>query len=644
MKKLLLTLFTLIALSCYAQDLRLGKVSRAELEQKVHPTEPDAAAAILFKKGKTNFVLDMDGYWSMVTEVECRIKIYNKEGYKYATDKLVYYTGGKTVKAFYSDAVTYNLENGEVEKTKLKGDGEFKEKVEENYNQKTITMPNVKEGSVIEYKYTISTPYFTVFKDWYFQYDIPANFVSYEVAVPLYFVYNRFMSGYVKVDQSKTDVRMGVGGRFNESVVTFTAKDVKAIKDEDYVNNIKNYTSILMHELASTNFPSGKEEYATDWPSVVKRIYDDKDFGKELEYTSYFKNDLPALTIGKTQEEKADILFSYVKARMNWNGETSYYCEKGVKKAYEDKTGNAAEINLMLTAMLREAGINAHPVLVSTRANGVALFPNRAAYNYVVAAIERGKDIILLDATSKNTAPNILPVRALNWVGRMIRKDGSSLEIDLVPKINSKEIVNMAAAIQADGSVSGKIRKQYHDHYAYVFREKYSGVNTESMASKLEQQYKGVEVSDYKMPDDKDVAKPVTEEYSFTHTTISEVIGDKIYINPMLFFTAAETPFKKETREYPIDFTFPHQDKYMLNITIPDGYTVESLPKPIALAMEEKIGTFKYNIAIKGNVIQAGIVFEINYANVSQDYYTTLRDFYQKMIEKQNEKIVLKKV
>jgi hypothetical protein len=65
-------------------------------------------------------------------------------------------------------------------------------------------------------------------------------------------------------------------------------------------------------------------------------------------------------------------------------------CNEGVKKAYKDKTGNVAEINLMLTAMLRYAGLNANPVLVSTRSNGIAIFPNRTAFNYVIAAVENG--------------------------------------------------------------------------------------------------------------------------------------------------------------------------------------------------------------------------------------------------------------
>jgi hypothetical protein len=644
MKKLLPVMLLLLSITCFGQDFRQGKVSRAELEQKFHPADTSAPAAILYKKGQTYFTLDIDGYWTMVTDVEYRIKIYKKEGYKYATDKLTYYTGGKTVKAFYSEASTYNLVNGEIERTKLKGDGEFKEKVEENYSQRTITLPNVKEGSVIEYKYTIVTPYTTVFRDWFFQYGIPANFVSYEIAIPLYFNYNRVLSGYVKVDQTEPKVRIGQGGRFNESVITFSAKDIKAIREENYVNNLKNYTSILMHELASTHFPSGTEEYATTWESVTKRIYDDDDFGKELRQASYFKDDLALLPLKQgTQAEKADMIVRFVRSRMNWDGEASYYCTKGVRKAYEDKTGNSAEINLMLTAMLREAGLPANPVLVSTRSNGVAMFPNRAAYNYVVAGIENGKEVILVDATSKYSPAGILPLRALNWEGRMIRSDGSSLKIDLMPDKASRDITSITATIGADGTVSGRAREQHYDYYGYIFREKNAGLAAESHVEKKEKKFGNIEITDYSVENVNDLSKPASENYSFVHTGSAEVVGDKLYLDPMLFFTMGQNPFTKETREYPVDFGFPYQDRYVFTLTLPEGYEVDHLPKPVAINMEENIGSFKFNSASKGNVIQLGISLEINFANVSQSYYATLRDFFAKVVEKQNEKIVLQK-
>lgn len=640
--KLCSILLFLSGFSATAQDFRLGKVSKEELLQKVHPTDTSASAAYLFKRGKTYFRVN-DRFF-MVTEVECRIKIYKKEGYEYATQEMPYYTGGKTVKLNFSDAYTYNLVGGEIVKTKLKSDGEFNEEVSDNYSVKKITMPNVKAGSVIEFKYEITTPYFQVFPDWYFQYPIPANNIWYEVSLPNYFMYNTYLSGYIDIERTPLVSRTGQNS-IPETMVTYSAKNVKALKDESYVNNIDNYLSILKHELASVSIPGRSvERFSTDWITVAKTIKDDEDFGKQLTVSKYFENDLNGLlTPGLTPLQKTEVIFNFVKERMNWNQKNGYYSHSGVKKAYEAKIGNAGDINLMLTAMLRYAKLDANPVLVSTRSNGVALFPSLTAYNYVICSVKINNDVILLDATSKNALPNVLPIRTLNWQGRLLHSNGSTSEVDLMPVKSSKEVINISASIDNEGKITGKLRDQYFDSYAYLFRENYGSVNKESYVENLEKKYNGIVINEYSVTNDKDLTKPLIESFDFEHNSVSDVIGNKIYISPMLFLTRTESPFKAEKREYPIDFVFPTQDKYIISITIPEGYQVESLPKALSIGMAENIGSFKYNIQATGNQIQLSAQYEMNYPHVSQEYYQIIKDFYQKMIEKQNEKIVLTK-
>lgn len=648
MKKNILTLcLFLLAFSAFGQKYELGKVTINELKETVHPKDTGAVAAILFKNGKTYFDFDPEGYWILITEVETKIKIYKKEGYGYANAEIPYYSGGKKVRLYFDDAVTYNLVGDKIEKTKLKSDGEFSEKINEDYSYKKIAMPNVKEGSIIEYKYTLKTPYFTAFSDWYFQFPIPANHVEYRVTIPEFFNYNTFMKGYLSVTQATPVTAPRVGKNFNELRTFYSMENVKALKEESYVNNMENYTSMLQFELASTNFPDdGLKSFATDWESVAKTIYNYKDFGDELNYKSYFEKDLdPLLKQAASRDERIKLIFNYVKSRMNWNEKNGYSCNVGVKKAYNEKVGNAAEINLMLTAMLRYAEIKANPVLVSTRSNGIALYPNRTAYNYVVAAVELdNKEFILLDATTKNALPNILPFRALNWTGRMIREDRTSTEVDLMPKINSKEIINVIASVDAEGKITGKVRENYFDYNAYAFREHYLTMSKDKYLEQMEKRYNGIEIGEYATTNDNDLSKPMIENYSFTHSNVVEHIGSKVYFSPMLHFTKTENPFKEDKREYPIDFTYPYQDKYSFAITIPDGYEIESLPQPISISMEQNIGTFKYNISNTGKQIQVTVSLDINYSNIPPDYYDTLKNFYKQMIDKQNEKVVLKKV
>ena len=651
-----------------AQDFKLGKVSMQELQEKMHPKDSTAVAAILFEKGNVDFEYNEDDGFVMITEVTTRIKIYKKEGYEWANKAMRYYTGGMSNESIiFSDAVTYNLVDGKIEKTKLKSDGLFDEEINKYWGQKKITMPNIKVGSVIEYKYLIKSVRYAELTEWSFQSNIPVNFSEFITHIPEYFVYNPNFKGYIspKISSEKNNkaisyshkqkVNKGIGLatassieklEFSETNTTYLAENLPAMKAEAFVNNINNYRTSISHELSIIKFPNQPyKTFSSDWNSVAKTIYDYDDFGIELNKTGYFEEDLKAVMTGLTSsEEKISAVFNFVKTNIKWNDYYGYSCIDGVKKAYKDKTGNVAEINLMLTAMLRHVGLTANPVLVSTRSNGIALFPNRTAFNYVIAAVETPNGFVLLDASDKFSTPNILPFRALNWIGRLIRKDGTSEEVDLMPKVTSNDVVTMNYEVDANGLVSGKLRRQRTDYNAMEFRKNIDDVKEESYLEKLENDNDKIEINGYSRTNEKELKLPVIENFSYAGSNFSEIIGGKIYVSPMLFYTDSENPFKQENREYPIDYGYPFMDKYAINIQIPDGYKVETLPAATILSMEDNLGSFKFMTSLSGNIIQMSVMYQINEPIISSDNYSMLKEFYQKMIEKQNEKIVLIKV
>jgi hypothetical protein len=663
-------IFTFFYSNTNAQEFKLGKVSVAELEEKEHPKDPSAVAAILFKKGEAKIEYSETSGFQFTTVVKTRIKIYKKEGYSWANQEVGYYLDSSyDENVSFSDAYTYNLVNGKIEKTKLKSDGEFIEKVNKFWGRKKITMPNVKEGSVIEFEYSLKSGLIGSLRDWYFQTSIPVNFSEYKTYIPEYYTYNSNQKGYTilntTVSKKSSQIILhskertggqgfsGVKTTFSEEKIdyletqtTYLAKDLPAMKEEAFVNNIDNYTTSISHELSVVNFPNTPAKYySTNWQSVVKTIYDYEDFGPELNKTGYFEDDVNKLLTGvNIQNERIAAVFNYVKNSVKWNKYKGYSCNDGVKKAYKDKTGNTAEINLMLTAMLRFAGLNANPVLISTRDNGLAFFPSRTAFNSVIAAVETPEGLILLDATEKYSEPNILPLRDLNWVGRLIRKDGTSTEVDLMPKILSREATNMSVVVKTDGSLEGKLRRQLTDYDALEFRKENGDTNKDTYLEKLENSNNNIEISDYVRENDLTLSKPIVESYSFKDTKSIEIINNKIYISPMLFLAEKENPFKQEIREYPIDFGYPMLNKYNINLEIPEGYVVESMPASINIATGNDIGSFKLIMVNTDNKIQATITSTINAAIVPSDFYPVMKGFYQQMIDKENEKIVLKKI
>lgn len=677
MKQLIILAF-LVSINSFSQKLELGNVTVEELNQKNHTIDSSAVSAIVFKKGQVSFEFSQQDGFYIETKIKLKIKIYKKGGTDWGTFKIPLYSKSNAKQTLdIKSAVTYNLVDNRIEKSKLKSDGEFLEKINEFWSEKKIIMPNVKEGSIIEIEYAIIDIGMGAIDEWEFQHEIPVDYIEYTTIIPEYYVYNTHFRGWLtpkitKIQNtrnielnnkervtSRVTARNGAGGGYSESSnftqeevkysqtqTTFLLENVPAIINESYVSNIKNYTSSVVHELAQTKFPNQMEQnFSSDWETITKKIYDYDDFGPELKKTEYFENDINIILKDVISlKDKIAIIFNFVKNRMNFNDRYGYGCLSGVKKAYQDKTGNVAEINLMLASMLRFAGVNANPVLISTRSNGIALYPSRSAFNYVIVGIELDNQIILIDATSKNSIADILPTRDLNWYGRIIRENGTSASVNLMPKNISNDKVVVMAKIDETGIVEGKLRDQYFDYNAYFFRENNSKLSNESQIEKLEKSYQGIEISDYSVTNINVLDKPITQSFSFKHNNLVEIIGDKMYIAPLLFFEKTENPFKQETRNYPVDYSIPFSDTFNISINIPAGYEVDFIPEKINMAMEDNYGFFLFSISSSANILQISSSFSVNSSVIPAEKYGMLKDFYKLMIEKQTEKIVLRKM
>lgn len=660
-KSIILLLFILSFFKIQAQEFKLGKVSVAELEEKSHPIDTTAVAAVLYNKARTFFSYDIKYGFSINTENIFRIKIYKNEGLKWANYKVSYYVGYKNYNddnVEFTDCVTYNLVDGKIVKTKLNNEGEFKTSINKFWKGIAIAMPNVKVGSVIEFKYVLKSENIVEFPVFNFQQDIPVNNSEYVTEIPGFFVYkaisNRPSELIIdsKIERgsfnfaNKNDPLRSEYVSFNQIKNKYRAYSIAALKEEPFVDNIENYRLSIQHELEKTQFyQEPVKDYSLTWEGVVKTIYEDKDFGDELKIRDYIVQDVEHILKNvESKNERLDIIFKFVQDKMNWNNKRGYYTDKGVQKAYMDGTGNTADINFILMAMLNYAGIAANPVLLSTIDNGIPIYPNRTIFNYVIAAAEIDGNQILLDATNKYTTRNILPLYTLNRSGRLIMQGGTSQEIKLEPSFLSKNVIYMIVSIDEKGKLSGKYTMQRTDYEAFSFREKKLDINQQNYLEKIENDLVGIQISDYNIENSKDLSKPIIEKYTFTTDNQCEIIGDKMYINPQLFFAQTKNPFVQEKRVYPIYFSYPSQNKFNINITIPEGYVVESVPTPMKMQTEEGETSFLFNSTTSGKTIQFSIVTDIKQELVSSSFYPTIKDFYRQMTEKQNEKIVLKKI
>ena len=153
-----------------------------------------------------------------------------------------------------------------------------------------------------------------------------------------------------------------------------------------------------------------------------------------------------------------------------------------------------------------------------------------------------------------------------------------------------------------------------------------------------------VEITDLNIENLDDHYQPFKANYSFRTDGYSENINGDLYVTPLAFLSMEENPFNKEERQMPIDFGSPRKLRYIVSINIPEGYSVTSLPQGANLKMGGNNLAFKYLVSERNNKISVMGEFSINTHFMGSEVYKDVKDFYQFMVEKEKEKIVLSRI
>jgi len=651
-----------------AQDYKFGKVSEEEVLEKEHPQYKEANAAILYRKQRVYYEIQKNSGLSLVTEVHERIKIYNKEGFDWANKTIsVYQNTSDQEDVGDIKGYTYNIVDGKLVDEKLRRNGIFEEEASKYRLKTKFTMPAVSEGSVIEYKYTIRSPFTTSIDDVPLQFEIPVNRLEAEVKIPEFYGfrmhYNPKSPIIFPIDKTRENFTYNYtqktrGGRrvvktdysqesidYMLDVYNFQRDDIPPLKKEIYVDYLQNYAAYLRWELQYTKFPNSTiENYSRTWEGVAKSIYNDAGLKQEVSKNNFFDKDIDEL-LSETKDNTSKIakIFTYVKSKTTWNDFVGFQAENGIKSAYKDGTGNTGDINLLLISMLRYAGFDANPVLVSTKSHGTPIYPTRNGFNYVIAAIEDQGEVILLDATDKYAAIGELPERAMNWRGRIIREDGSSDWVNLMPKVKSENATMLNMQFDDEMVLKGKSVRNINGLHAKKFRDSYVRVAEKDYVQILEKDKGNIVISDVAISNEKAIGEDIKQTYNFELRDAMEVINGKIYFKPMVFAALNENPFKGEDRSYPIFFDFPSSNSKTINLLIPDGYEVESLPESAIVNLKNGAGVFKFVVALNGKFLRINSSLDMNNMVFTSLDYEGLKNFYGEMVNKHSEAIVLSK-
>ncbi|MEQ9101006.1 MAG: DUF3857 domain-containing protein [Imperialibacter sp.] len=645
----LILLFTTLALYSHKASAQeyvrdFGTVANEDFEFSKFESEPDAEAVILFDKGTSSFVRGNTQAFELSFERHLRIKILSNAGIRWAEHAITLYQDGVDNELLQTlEAITFNFENGRLARTELDKATVFDEKVSDNVTVKKFALPGVQKGSIIDIKYNVVSPFVYRLNDWRFQSKIPTLYSYYEARMIPFYEYVFILIGNPKLTLHKSFLQPGkehfAGADYSIAVNQFATKNVPSFDDEDFFSSEDDYIQRIDFQLAKvTQADGGSREIITTWPKLVSALDKHFDFGKYMDKAEKICKEPPFSDIkGASDIEKLKTAVDLVKNTFSWDGYYGKFATKSPKELVEQKTGSDADINLFLIALLRTLGLDANPVIISTRGHGKVYkdYPFDHFFNYVIAYAQVGEQHILMDATEVHSQYDELPVRCINDQGLLV-KNGDPQWVSVISNSQSATTSELTLSFSPSlDSIRFVAKNSSAGHEAMYLRRRLENKKEtiHNLYSSDGQQIGQISTSNYKDP-----SQPYVVEYSASMRP--EVVNSKVYFSPFLNAPPKESEFKSASRRYPVDLVYPRNISYVSIVTIPDGYKLEAIPKGYKL--DNVLYTLLFEVEeTSPNSLKITGKFELKHAVYKPEHYMPIKMANDKAIDLFNQKLAI---
>jgi len=382
------------------------------------------------------------------------------------------------------------------------------------------------------------------------------------------------------------------------------------------------------------------------WEDFTKEIYEEKRFGRFDKKNASIASMADKVLEGVDEpERKLRLLHEYVRDRMTWDETYRIFTDVSVEKAFENREGNSAEINLLLLCMLRKAGIPAHPVLVSTQSNGQAIkaYPLLNQFNSLIVWAKVGEKEYFLDATRPYLGMDMLPMTFLNMEGWILDPENPRWG-KLQTQVSQNRKVYAKMDVTEEGEISGHVKDELTGYLALKLRGIYNAKGREAFISEhLPIRYEGLSLSNIKITTPEDGNAFFVIEADFVHSDHQLASPDLQYVLPFQGFGLSDNPLMAEQRIYPLDFLYPEQALITLVVNLPEGWEIEERPENVAFTIPDRTAIFRFSGSKLGGMLQ----IQSQYQRLSPYYeaaeYEALRQIFTKINNRHTSPIVLKK-
>jgi hypothetical protein len=660
----LLTLSFILNLICFVSGkaqpdpVEWGRLSPSDLRLYKYEHDTSIPALILCDYGKLSVEVIGNEYKIVLRRFK-RIKIFSKSAYNEANIEILYNRSEKEYPADIRAESISPIDKDGSQVTVLKDADILDKEIDEHWSKRVFAIPGITEGSVIEYSYSLVSSNFFNYHSWSFQSQLPCLWS--ELRAELSGVYN-YMVLLHNVDNSlfinekteewktvpdqivsNTSIKIPI--RVKSTSGRYVMKDIPPLVEEPFLTSIQDYRKEIRFQLYSISKPySGQQKIISSWPELVQRLNTDHSFGEWIKPNQQLRDLTNQIIKDKTgSESRLRAIYDYIRTHFRWNKEYGLLAKSSPEQVLKQQNGNSAELNLLMNFMLKLAGLNSSPVIISTRSHGRVQkdFPILNQFNHVICAVKCDSATYLLDVIDPFRPFNLLSIEDLNSTGLAI--DGNNYHwTTLQNPFPTKRSTLLTLKVDSSGNIKGDMVINETGHFAHARRSILNELEKGKVADYLLSFFSiDLSVDTMSILNLNEIELPLKICISFSARKAIDFMFQKdvIYFDAMISTSMKINPFKQSTRNYPVNFNFPYEESSILVVQIPKGYIFVELPHEEHFVVPDENAEFQFQVFNTTKIFQVKSLIKIKKSTFPVDEYSDLKSLFELMVRKNSEQV-----
>ena len=499
---------------------------------------------------------------------------------------------------------------------------------------KTIQLPGLIKGSIIDYKYrtVVIKPYMknNFFTEDYFGGLSPLKKSVYKLTIPkgLYYRY----AGYGLKEKPEI-----IKNSLNTTLIWSIWNRKKITPEEMGPGESFIVPHVMISSVKSWN------KVALWYAHLTKDI-----IKPGVELNNYIDS---LIHSKKTKLEKIKAIYNFTAKKIRYVGYEfgiNGYKPSNVNSIFKNRFGDCKDHATLFSSMLKQIGVNAYPVLIPTTEipDMNPNIPTPFVFDHEITAIKlKSGKFMFADTTSNvTTFGDLPPMDQGRNVLILVNGKGITAKTPIFPPSKNSISVKEYASVSSGGALNVKSSLIYSGAYDMYKRYLYSSTSKRKKKDAILKDVMSIvpnaRLTGYSFKNGNSLTKPYIENFSFAAKNYSGKNGSIIMIRfPLRTRTELTKITAMDKRKYPLKFGYNFSEKTAVYLSFPENYKIVFIPKTVNI--RNAAGSFATSYSVKNNTAVFRSYFSVNGYKINPENYAAAKKLFNGAIKALSNQIIM---